>query len=112
MAREKASEDLAGTVRANMEGLTKIQKEFGGAFEETSRYWSDRAKSEAEFASDLVAKLSGARSIPDATTVYQEWLGRRMERLAEDSQKFAADCQKLTTEWTKLVTGETWKGTT
>ena len=38
MAREKASEDLAGTVRANMEGLTKIQKEFGGAFEETSRY--------------------------------------------------------------------------
>ena len=49
MAREKASEDLAGTVRANMEGLTKIQKEFGGAFEETSRYWSDRAKSEVEF---------------------------------------------------------------
>ena len=83
MAREKASEDLAGTARTNMEAVTRIQKEVGGAFEETTRYWSDRTKSEAELASDLVANLSGARSLPDATALYQEWLGHRMERLAE-----------------------------
>ena len=112
MAHEKTSDNLAGTARANMESMARVQKEIGSAFEDTSRYWSDRAKSEAELASDLVAKLSGARSLPDATAVYQEWLGHRMERLAEDGQKFVADCQKLTTEWTKLVTGETWKGTT
>jgi hypothetical protein len=112
MAHGKAPEDLTGMAKTNMESMARVQKEIGSAFEDTNRYWSDRTKSEAEFASDLVAKLSGARSLPDATAVYQEWLGHRMERLAEDGQKFVGDCQKLTTEWMKLVTGETWKGTT
>ena len=89
--------------KMNMEASNKVQKEIGDTLEEVNRYWVARAKSEVELMSDLFGKLTGAKSIPDATAVYQEWIGGRMQRFTDDSQKFAADCQKLTSTWTKLA---------
>ena len=112
MAREQTTADLAGIFKANVESLTAIQKEFGDTFEEANRHWLARAKSEADFASELVTKLASTQSIPDATAVYQEWMGRRMQRLADDSQKCAADCQKLANAWTKVAGNGNLKGST
>ena len=111
MPREQATADVAGMVKANMQALTTIQKELGDTIEEANRHWLARAKSEAELASDLIAKLAHTQSIPDATAVYQEWLGHRMQRLAEDGQKCVADCQKLASTWTRLATNQNLKGT-
>jgi hypothetical protein len=117
MPREQATADVAGMVKANMQALTTIQKELGDTIEEANRHWLARAKSEAELASDLMAKLAHlmaklahTQSIPDATAVYQEWLGHRMQRLAEDGQKCVADCQKLASTWTRLATNQNLKG--
>ena len=112
MAREQTTADLAGIFKANVESLSAIQKEFGDTFEEANRHWLARAKSEADFASELVTKLASTQSIPDATAVYQEWMGRRMQRLADDSQKCAADCQKLANAWTKVAVNGDLKGST
>ena len=54
MARDQTTADLAGIFKANMESLTAIQKELGDTFEEANRHWLERAKSEAESASELV----------------------------------------------------------
>jgi hypothetical protein len=43
-------------------------------------------QAEATIASEFATKLSSARSIPEATTVYQEWAGRRMEMATEDAK--------------------------
>ena len=110
MAREQTTADLAGIFKANVESLSAIQKEFGDTFEEANRHWLARAKS--EFASELVTKLASTQSIPDATAVYQEWMGRRMQRLADDSQKCAADCQKLANAWTKVAGNGNLRGST
>jgi hypothetical protein len=110
MVREKGSEGLPGMAKANVQAVTKTQKELAGAFEETNRYWLTRAKSGADLASDLVAKLGAAQSLPDATAVYQEWLEQRMQRFAEDSQKFVDECQKLTSAWTNLASIGALKG--
>jgi hypothetical protein len=67
MPREQATADVAGMVKANMQTLTAIQKELGDTIEEANRHWLARAKSEAELASDLMAKLAHTQSIPDAT---------------------------------------------
>jgi hypothetical protein len=112
MAREQTTADLAGMLKVNMESLTAIQKELGETFDEANRHWMARAKSEAEFASELVTKLARTQSIPDATAVYQEWMGHRMQRLADDSQKCAADCQKLASAWTKAMGSGDLKGST
>jgi hypothetical protein len=111
MAREQATADLAGMVKANVEALTTTQKELSDTIEEANRHWMTRAKSEADFASALFAKLVHTESIPDATAVYQEWLGHRMQRLAEDGQKCVADCQKLASTWTRLAANHDLKGT-
>jgi RIO-like serine/threonine protein kinase len=105
MNQQSSSADLGGFAKLGAENFAKIQRELNDIFEETNRYWIGRAKSEAEFASELMAKLTNARSIPDATAVYQEWVSQRMQRLAEDNQQFFSDSQKFLTACTKLAAG-------
>jgi len=89
--------------KMNMEAANKVQKDIGDTLEEANRYWAARAKSEVELMTDLFGKLTGAKSIPEATAAYQEWAGGRMQRFADDSQKFVADCQKFASTWTRLA---------
>jgi hypothetical protein len=103
MAHDHASANPSAMAKAGMDTLAKLQNEVSGTFEEATQYWITRAKSEAELTSDLVAKLAAAPSVPAATAMYHEWMGQRMQRLAEDSQKFVTDCQKLGSSWTRLV---------
>jgi hypothetical protein len=54
------------------------QKELLDALERMNEYWFARAKSEAELVTSVANKLASARSMPDLTGVYQDWLGQRM----------------------------------
>ena len=102
MNQQSSSADLGRFAKLGAENFAKIQSPLHHIFEEANRHWIERAKSEAEFASELMAKLVNARSAPDATAIYQEWATQRMQRLAEDSQKFFADSQKVVSAWIKL----------
>jgi hypothetical protein len=73
------------------------QKEFLDA------NWFARAKSEAELATAMADKLAAARSMPDMTIAYQDWLGQRMQRCVEDSNRALADVQKLIQTGSRLA---------
>lgn len=79
------------------------QKELLDTLEQINEHWLDRARSEAEFASTITNKLVSARSVPDVTSVYQDWLGQRMQRCVEDGNRVFADIQKLMRTGTRLV---------
>jgi phasin protein len=79
------------------------QKELLDALEEINAHWLARAKSEAEFSTMIANKLVSARSVPDMTSVYQDWFGQRMQRCVEDSNHVFADIQKLIRTGNRLV---------
>jgi hypothetical protein len=87
------------------DALTDMQKEFTRLIEQANADWLARMELEKELAADLAAKLSAAKSLPDAAKAYQDWMGRRMETITKDSQKFFADSQKLVTSMSRLMSG-------
>jgi hypothetical protein len=72
-----------------------MQKEFSAYLEGLNKNWLAHMQSETALAMQFASKLSATRSIPETTTVYQEWANRRMELFTEDSRRFLADTQKL-----------------
>jgi len=79
------------------------QKELLDTLEQINEHWLARGKSEAQFASMMANKLISARSMPDVTSVYQDWCGRCMQRCVEDSNHVVADIQKLMRTGTRVV---------
>lgn len=71
------------------------QKELLDALERINEYWLSRAKSEAEFATAIANKPVAARSMPDVTSLCQDWLAQRMQRCVEDGNHVFADVPKL-----------------
>jgi len=86
------------------------QKEFLDALEQINEHWFARAKSEAELATVMADKLAAARSMPDMTIAYQDWLGQRMQRCVEDSNHVLADVQKLIQTGSRLAQNGNGRG--
>lgn len=87
--------DLGEITKKRVEAAATAQAELFRELQEISRYWTARAKSETDLASELVSKLTGARSIPETATAYQEWASQRMQMALEDGQHLIADSFKL-----------------
>jgi hypothetical protein len=75
--------------------VADVQTELFERFQAANKRWLDRAQAEASLASELVSKLSSARSIPDAMKAYQDWGTRRFEMMAEDAKHIMDDAQKF-----------------
>jgi hypothetical protein len=89
-----------------------MQKQLAETFEEISREQLARAKQEMELASEFTAKLAGARSVPDAMNVYQDWASKRMAFLADDGQRLFQQGQKVINSTVKaLSNGNGYAGT-
>jgi len=71
------------------------QKELLDTLEQINEHWFARVKSEAELATTMANRVASARSMPDMSSVCQDWLGRRMQRYVEDSNHVFDDVQKL-----------------
>ena len=87
--------DLVGMGRKRLEALFDAQSKLIDTLPDLSREWISCAEAERDLSSDLLAKLRAARSIPESTKVYQEWLSRRMEMFADETRMLLADAQKL-----------------
>jgi hypothetical protein len=87
--------DLVGLGKKRMEALLDAQSKLVDTLPTLSREWMSYAQAERELSSELLAKLTAARSIPESAKVYQEWLSRRMDMLAEETRRMLADAQKL-----------------
>ena len=103
MPNPMAFPEIAEMGKKRIEGFVDAQREMLNNLQETNRQWFDRMQSEAKVASDFANKMMGARSIPDAMTVYQEWANRQLEMTAEDAKRFFADGQKFIECSTRLL---------
>ena len=86
----------------------EMQKELQSLVEQANRDWLARLEKERALASELAAKLSAAKSLPDVAQEYQEWMTQRMGMMVEDSQKFFADSQKFMNSAVRLMTKGGW----
>jgi phasin protein len=87
--------EILDLARQRIGALFTAQKELMETLEGINHDIFNRARAEAELASEFVGKLSAARSMPDATTTYQEWANRELELLAEDGRHMFANGEKM-----------------
>jgi hypothetical protein len=95
--------EVAEMGKKQVDAVIEMQKEFVKSMEEANRAWAARVKAETDLAAEFSGKLTAARSIPEAAAIYQEWMGKRMELFAEDSQRFVADIQKFAASAARLL---------
>jgi hypothetical protein len=89
--------ELAEIGKKRLAAMIEMQKAFFDTLESMNQAWIERAKSEATLASELVTKLTSARSVPETASAYQECLGKRMDLLADDSRRLLSDSQRFMT---------------
>src|SRR2546421_9794209 len=78
------------------ERMANLQKELLEAYEQASRAWLARVKSEADLWSGLATKLSSTRSVSEALESYQKCVAQRMQMAAEDGRQLFEQCQNIT----------------
>jgi Phasin protein len=87
--------DLGEAGKKHVEAISAMQADLFKEIQEIGQHWTTRAKSETDLASELVGKLTSARSFQETATAYQEWAIRRAQRAVEDGQRLFADNVKL-----------------
>ncbi len=78
------------------DGMLDVQKELLEAYEQASRAWLARVKSEVDLWSELAAKLTATHSVPEILQTYQKCVAQRMQMAAEDGRQLFEECQKIT----------------
>jgi hypothetical protein len=94
------------------EAIGNLQKELLEAYEQASRAWLARVKSEADLWSGLAAKLTSTRSIPEALESYQKCVAQRMQMAAEDGRQLFEQCQNITQKITRALSNGRPTGST
>jgi hypothetical protein len=87
--------DLVGLGKMRLQALFEAQSKLVDALPALSRDWMSCAQAERELSSELMAKLSAARTLPESARAYQEWLSRRIDMFADETRMLLADTQKL-----------------
>ena len=86
-----------------VETLKEVQKQLLDTFEHFNRQQTARAKREMELASEFAGKVTSARSVPDVTNAYQNWISKRMALYVEDGRKLFEDSQRVLNTTMKLL---------
>ena len=89
--------------KKRLETLIGIQKEMFETIQEINLGWFERARSFASLNSELVAKLSAARTMPETADACQECMGKSMEQFVDESRQLMADSQKLVNLSAKIL---------
>jgi hypothetical protein len=90
--------------KQRVEALMEMQQELFSVFQEINQAWFDRARSAATINSELIAKLTSARTMPETAEAYQQCVGKRMEMMVEDGRRLLADSQKIVNVSSKFLT--------
>jgi Phasin protein len=101
----------ASPAQEGSEAMVNMQKELLDVYEQASRAWLARVKSEVDLWSDLATKLSATRSMPEALESYQKFVTQRMQMAAEDGRQLVEDCQKMTQKMTRSLSSTGWPTT-
>jgi hypothetical protein len=82
-----------GTKR--LESLMEVHKKLLDTFGQVQRERIARTMEETQLASEFAAKVASARSIPDIMALYQEWITKCEQLIAEDGRRFLQDSQRM-----------------
>ena len=85
------------------EATLGLQKELLEAYEQASRAWLERVKSEVDLWSELATKMTATRSLPEAITAYQECVAQRMQMAAEDGRRLSEEYQTIMQKITRSL---------
>ena len=94
-SKPDASMPFLNLGKEQTETMLSMQKELLDAYDQSSRAWLARVKSEVDLWSDLAKKLSATQSVPDAVGACQQCVAQRMQMAAEDGRRLYDDCQKI-----------------
>jgi Phasin protein len=97
--------EFAAIGKKRLDELVAAQTQQFEKLRDISRNWFDRMQFEATLASELAARLTAVRSVPEVATAYQEWATRHMEMAAEDAKRILTDAQKLAETGAQLLSG-------
>ena len=86
------------------EAMLAMQQELADVCEQISRAWLARLQAEGDLWSGLATKISAARSVPDALTIYQECASQRMQMATEDGRRLFEDSQKIMSTMARSMT--------
>ena len=98
-----ASMRFANLGKEQTEAILSVQKELLDAYDQSTRAWLARVKTEVDLWSDLAKKLSATQSVPDVVGAYQQCVAQRMQMAAEDGRRLYDDCQKITQTITRSL---------
>ena len=102
------SPELATMGKQCIEELFNVQTELLERLQETNQHWLERVQSEVALASKFAAKLTATHSVPEAMTTCQEWTGRQIEMIADDSKLLVADTQRFMETGARLLWNDWW----
>jgi hypothetical protein len=102
------SPEFATMGKKSIEELLNAQTELLKNLQETNRHWREIVQSEAALASKFATKLTTSRSIPDAMTTCQEWTGRQIEMMTEDTRLLVADTQRFMETGARVLSSGWW----
>jgi hypothetical protein len=85
------------------EAMLRMQKELIDAYEQASRAWLERVKSEVDLWSKLASRLTATRSVPEALEAYQACAMQRMQMATEDGRRLADECQAVMQKITRSL---------
>ena len=88
-------ESLLRLGQERTEAMLNMHKELLDAYDQTSRAWLARVKSEVDFWSELTSQLTTTRTVPEALEAYQKSVMQRMQLATEDGRRMTEDCQKI-----------------
>jgi hypothetical protein len=88
------------------DAIFNIQKELLDAYAELNRSWAARVKSEADFWSDLAAKLSDTSSAPEGLDAYRRFVSERMQMAADDGARLLRNSQKIMSAFAQTLPNE------
>ena len=83
------------------DAMLSMQKELLDSYEQASRAWLARVKSEVELWSELAEKLGKTQSLPEALGAYQQCVAQRVQMAAEDGRRLFEEYQTLMQKMTR-----------
>jgi hypothetical protein len=100
---KERSTPIFGISQMPIDAGMALQKELLNAYEEAGRIWLARMKSEVELWSELAAKLTTVRSVPEALEAYNESVSQEMQMTAEDGKRLLHECEQISQKITNAV---------
>jgi hypothetical protein len=94
-AAKSAQQSIFKLGKERTDAMLSMQKELLDAYNQASRDWLTRVKSEVELWSRFAAKLAETRSVQDAMQLYQECISQRMKMAADDAQRLSDECGSM-----------------